>query len=127
MVWEGVGKGTQHSALSTQHLQKQTRQAVKALHRFNIGKPAGWMCQGWVEQLQGRPGKAVKLWQKGLDAAALLQTPYEEGWLHYQLGRHLPPTDPARQHHLQQAQDIFTRLKNGYELSLVQELRKAPM
>ena len=119
MAWE-------HSALSTQHsaLKKQSWQTIKVLHRFNIGKPSAWMCQGWYEQLQGRPAKAVKSWQKGLDAAANLKTPYEEGWLHYQLGRHLPPTDPTRQHHLQLAHDLFNRLKNGYELSLVNKARE---
>ncbi|MCL4871795.1 MAG: AAA family ATPase [Anaerolineae bacterium] len=92
------------------HLQKQASQVIKVLHRFGIGKAAAWLCQGWYEQLRGRSGKAMKLWQKGLAAAALLPQPYEEAWLHHLIGRHLPPTDPARVTHLVQAQAIFTRL-----------------
>lgn len=115
------GSAGQHSALSTQSsvLKKQAWRAIKVLHRFNIGKPGAWLCQGWYEQLRGRTPQAMKLWQKGLDAAASLKTPYEEGLLHYHIARHLPANDPARAHHLAQAHTLFTRLETSYELALL--------
>ena len=115
-AWEAAATD---SSLNMNQLVNGTKQTMKVLHRFNIGKPAAWLCQGWQEQLRGKPGKAMKLWQKGIAAAVTLQTPFEEGWLHYQLGRHLPANDPARATHLAQAREIFTRLGTTYELSLV--------
>ncbi len=115
-AWEAAAPD---SSLDRKVLATGTKQTIKVLHRFNIGKPAAWLCQGWQEQVQGKPGKAMKLWQKGVAAAVELQTPFEEGWLHYQIARHLPPTDPARATHLAQARAIFTRLDTAHELSLV--------
>lgn len=124
MVWESSQSAPQHSALNTHAslLKKQAWQAIKVLHRFNIGKPAAWLCQGWYEQLRGRTPQAMKLWQKGLDAAASLKTPYVEGLLHYYIARHLSPNDPARADHLSQAQTLFTRLETTYELALLERL-----
>ncbi len=47
--------------------------------------------------------------------------PYEEGLARYEMGRHLPPGDPARQEHLSCAREIFTRLETSYDLSLTME------
>jgi tetratricopeptide (TPR) repeat protein len=122
LVWESSQSATQPSALSPQSavLKKQAWQTIKVLHRFNIGKAAAWLCQGWYEQLRGRTPQAMKLWQKGLDAAAGLKTPYEEGLLHYHISRHLPAHDPARAAHLAQAHTLFTRLETTHELALLE-------
>jgi hypothetical protein len=44
--------------------------------------------------------------------------PYDEALARYQLGRHLPIDDPARQEQLTWASQIFTQLGAGYDLSL---------
>lgn len=124
MAWEDSQLASQPSVLSPQSsvLKKQAWQTIKVLHRFNIGKPAAWLCQGWYEQLRGRTTQAMKLWHKGLDAAAKLQTPYEQALLHYHMGRHLPTRHPTRADHLAQAHTLFTRLGTTYELALLTHL-----
>lgn len=55
-------------------------------------------------------------------SAARFSMPYYEGLLHYHLGRYLPPSDPARHHHLTQAHTIFTELRASYDLVRTEEL-----
>jgi len=47
--------------------------------------------------------------------------PYEQGLAHYEIGRHLPFDDPARQDHLSQARVVFTRLEANYDLRRAQQ------
>ena len=47
--------------------------------------------------------------------------PYDEGLIHYEMGRHLPLEDPARSEHLSQACEIFERLEATYDLDRVRE------
>ncbi len=124
MAWEDNQSASQPAVLSPQSsvLKKQAWQTIKVLHRFHIGKPAAWLCQGWYEQLRGRTAQAMKLWHKGLDAAAKLQTPYEQALLHYHMGRHLPTNHPTRANHLSQAHTLFTHLGTTYELALLEQI-----
>jgi len=46
--------------------------------------------------------------------------PCERGRAHYQIGRHLPARDPARQAHLTRAGDIFADIGALQELAQVQ-------
>jgi hypothetical protein len=46
--------------------------------------------------------------------------PCEQGRAHYQIGRHLPARDPARQAHLTRAGEIFADIGALYELDRVQ-------
>jgi class 3 adenylate cyclase/Tfp pilus assembly protein PilF len=77
-----------------------------------IAQPHAYLYQGWYEWLSNEPGKAYKLWQKGLVAAKKLDMPYEQGRIHYELARHLPASDPERRLHLEQAAEIFAQLSN---------------
>jgi hypothetical protein len=48
--------------------------------------------------------------------------PYEQGLAHYEIGRHLPATDPARATHLSQAYAIFSQLNAAFDVARVTAL-----
>lgn len=103
-------------------------EAVRALNRFAgtfpIGRPSAAICRGLYDWLNGKPRQALRTWAKGLDWASQFDMPYETGRLHYEIGRHLAPADPARQAHLQQAADHFRQIGAIFELDGAQtELR----
>ncbi|HEX9439329.1 MAG TPA: hypothetical protein VF909_06605, partial [Roseiflexaceae bacterium] len=101
------------------------RRACRMLHVyrrfFAIGQPGAWLYQGLCDWLAGRPAKAHKAWQTSLAAAERLEMPYEQAQALYEIGRHLPPGDPARAEHLRRASDIFERLGAAYDLKRTQE------
>lgn len=107
-----------------QNLKSKARRACKAFHNyarvFPIGLPRAYLWQASFEWLSGRPHLARQLWAKSLTAARRLGMPYAEGLAHYELGRHLPPDDPARTEHLDRAAEIFGQLGATYDLQRIQ-------
>ncbi len=104
-------------------------QACQALHNFArvfpIGQPAAWICQGLYEWLTDQPSRARQAWRRGLAAAERVDMPYEQGWAHYELGRHAAGAAPVElQKHLAQASEIFTRLGAALDLARVEAERK---
>lgn len=91
---------------------------------FPFGRPRALLYDGLYQFLSGKPPEAFRLWQKSVFEAGQLNMPYEAGLAHYEIGRHLPLTDPNRQHHLQSANQFFTRLGAAYDLSLVENAIK---
>ncbi len=85
---------------------------------FPGGRARALLWQGLFEWLSGRPYLARQQWQQAIAAAIALGMPYDEALARYQLGRHLPIDDPARQEQLTWASQIFTQLGAGYDLSL---------
>jgi hypothetical protein len=63
----------------------------------------------------------VSAWQQAIAAARRVTMLYEEGLAHLELGRHLPPGDPARGTSLAEARAIFARLGAAYDLAQVPE------
>ena len=65
--------------------------AVKKLRAFSkvfpIGQPAAHRCAGGVKAQAGDVEAARKEWEQGIEIAAHLQMPYEEGRLRLSLGR----------------------------------------
>ena len=55
-----------------------------------------------------------------LSEAERLAMPYELGRVHLEIGRHSGAGDPARQHHLAQARDIFDRIGAVYDAARAQ-------
>ena len=111
-------------------LEKSARQACKALHKFArvfpIGRTRAWLWKGLYFWLAGKGSKAMGAWQKGLAAARKLEMPYDEGLLHYEIGRHLDAPDPARKEHLARACEIFERLGASYDLERAQARLETP-
>ena len=78
--------------------------------------------QGLFEWLDDKPKSAHKVWRASLAAAEHMAMPYEEGRVHYEIGRHLPAGDPNRKLHWTRAREIFSELGAGYDLSLVENV-----
>jgi hypothetical protein len=103
---------------------RPARQACTALRQyaraFPIARPRAWLWQGLGAHLSGHHRGGLAAWRKSLAAAERLTMPCEQGRAHYQIGRHLPARDPARQAHLTRAGEIFADIGALYELDHVQ-------
>jgi tetratricopeptide (TPR) repeat protein len=120
---------TTNQKSTIKNLKSNARQACKALHRyarvFPIGQPSAWLWQGLYDWLSGHPGRARRAWQKSLAAARKLNMPYDQGWAHFEIGRHLPRQDPARSSHLNRAAEYFAQAGATYDLARVHHLSDA--
>ena len=103
---------------------RQTRAALRRFARaFPVARPRAWLYEGLAAHHVGHQRRAVAAWTKSLKMAERLVMPYEQGRGHYELGRHLPSDDPARQAHLRRACEIFAGLGASYELTHAQAAR----
>ncbi len=109
-------------------LQRSAHQSCKDLDLFArilpAGRPLIWLYRGLYDWLDGRPQKAHTTWQKSLALAEDLNIPYDQGRIHYQIGRHLSEGEITekgwgRQKHLQRAAEIFAELGASYDLACV--------
>jgi len=101
------------------------RRTCRHLHTFRwflpAGTPAAWLYQGWYHWLDNKPAKAREAWRKSLAAAEHLKMPYEQGRVHFEIGRRLDLATAERLEHLNQAIEIFTRLGATYDARCAQE------
>lgn len=88
---------------------------------FPVEWPRALLYWGWYLQLNGRSRAARRAWHNGLALAKKYELPYEEGQLHYQLGRWLPTTAPERATHLQSAFALFQRINAKYAADELQQ------
>ncbi len=92
----------------------RARQAVAGLRRFArrfpLGRPHAQLWHGLQQWAGRRPARAHHAWQRALELAERLHTPYERGRAHLEIGRHQRPEAYGRRHHLDQAIEIFERL-----------------
>ncbi|MDA0242794.1 MAG: AAA family ATPase [Chloroflexi bacterium] len=101
------------------------KQACLRMWRFARLFPVEWpralLYWGWYLQLNGRAHAARRAWHKGLALARKYELPYEEGQLHYHLGRSLPTADPERATQLQAAFALFQRINAKYAAEELQQ------
>jgi hypothetical protein len=117
-LWE-----RQPGASAFQQSAKEACRAITGYARaFTFVRPRSLLYQGLLAWLEGRASKAHKLWRHSLARAADLQMPYEQGLVHYEIGRHLALDDPARGQHLSQAQHFFAGLHAHYDLRRVEAI-----
>jgi class 3 adenylate cyclase/tetratricopeptide (TPR) repeat protein len=100
-----------------QPFRDEPRRAAEALARmkrfagvFPVGRPRWAILEGRRSWLGGSRGRAHRLWRSALATANHLDMPYEQGLAHFEIGRHLEPSDPERAAHLQEAREIFGRI-----------------
>lgn len=93
-----------------QQAWKSCRMLYDYARVFPIGRAQAALWHGVFEWIAGRPKRAQKFWQRGLQAAQRFQMPYVEALIHYHWGHRLPPDNPERLVHLSQAEAIFERL-----------------
>jgi class 3 adenylate cyclase/tetratricopeptide (TPR) repeat protein len=106
-----------------QPFRDEPHRAAEALARmkrfanvFPVGRPRWAILEGRRAWLQGRSGRALRLWRSALATATALDMPHEEGLAHYEIGRHLDSGDPDRATHLQAAREIFRRINSARAL-----------
>ncbi len=101
-----------------QYLKQQATLACKLLARYAqvlpIGEPAKLRAQGLLAWLSGNHKRAGRVWHQGLIRAQELRMPLEEALMNYELGRHLPSNDSARNTHLGRAQQLLQQLGVRY-------------
>jgi hypothetical protein len=100
------------------HLQEQATAACTLLQRYAkilpIGEPASLRAHGLYAWLIGEPKRARSLWKKALARAKALGMPLDEALSNYELGRHLPVTDPNREKYLQRARTLIEQIDARY-------------
>jgi tetratricopeptide (TPR) repeat protein len=114
-LWEAAdgadGQGLAHDAV------KFIRNQAKASTAYLL--PRASLYQGTYEWLSGKHRRAGNSWEKCLALAEQFDMPYDQGLAHFEIGRHLPASDPARKQHLQQAADLFAQVGSVWNLALV--------
>jgi tetratricopeptide (TPR) repeat protein len=117
LLWEQTSQP--QFPIITKALCKRYKQYTRI---FPFALPTYYRLNGWREWLNGRSSAAHKSWQAALSEAQRLQMPYEEGMAHFEIGRHLPATDPQRHHHFTQAQRILTQLEATHDLVRLRQI-----
>lgn len=115
--------GSKALAFSVEDCKNEAARALKYLHQyariFPIGRPRAALWQGFYDWLNGKPEKAFRSWEKGLEIARALGLPWDEARICYEIGRRKPAGDKLRQTHLQSAEKIFIRLGAEYDRARV--------
>ncbi|MBA3534857.1 MAG: AAA family ATPase, partial [Ardenticatenales bacterium] len=123
-VWERTLQNPLSASLTPRELARRAQAACKALQQyarvFPIGQPSYLLHQGWLDWLSDHEGRARKAWQQSLAAAERLAMPYDAALAHYEIARHLPRDNPARQTHLARACEVFERLGVDHDLAQAQ-------
>jgi tetratricopeptide (TPR) repeat protein len=111
-------------------LQASAKRACKDLRDlagiFPFAKSHAWLYQGIYDWLAGNQKRAHRAWQKSLDYAKNLDLVYQQGLVHYEIGRHLSvgeETDDGwgGKEHLLRASEIFTDHEAAYDLRCTQK------
>jgi tetratricopeptide (TPR) repeat protein len=107
--------------LDAEQLKVSTLKAIKLVRAyekvFPIGQPGARYYEGCHAWLMGEKQKAVRLWEKGLEAAQKFNMIYEEGLIRLKLGA-MESESARRAEHIGRAVEIFTRMGARHELQL---------
>ncbi len=86
---------------------------------FPVGRPRSALLEGRHALLHGRRDVALRSWDRAVRLAEGLSMPYDQGLAHYEIARHLEPSDPTRAAHLAASRDLFGRLRAAPDLARV--------
>jgi class 3 adenylate cyclase/tetratricopeptide (TPR) repeat protein len=117
-LWEGAG-GADGKDLAEESV-KFFRGQAKATTAYLL--PRASLYQGLYDWLSGRRRQAESAWARCLALAEQYGMPYDQGLAHFEMGRHLPPGDSAREGHLRKAADLFSQVGSVWNLTLVRQL-----
>jgi hypothetical protein len=108
-------------------LRRRARSACRVLRRIAfmnpIARPRADLMDGLVAWLEGKRGRARRLWQRSRGVAERLGMPHETALACYEIGRHLARTDPARGEILERALDVFTEIGATFDADRARKLR----
>lgn len=106
-------------------VERGARAACAALERyarvFPIARPRALVCRGLLAHGDGHPARAMRAWDRAVDAARRLGMPYEEGRARFERGRHRPAAEEGL-HDLRQAAVLFERLGAAWDLAHTRRL-----
>jgi tetratricopeptide (TPR) repeat protein len=114
--------------IAQQKLRISARHTCHILEEFtNVfpsGKPRAFLYRGLLDWLEGNRRKAYRAWHKSLSIGERLDSLFDQGLAHYEIGRHLPPGEfsssgKAGIQHLEQAREIFLKIGATYYLDQV--------
>ncbi len=112
--------------LDAGRFKQLTEKALKLLKGFRnifpIGQPYLALYTGRWHWNQGKPQKAVKTWQAGLEAAHKYGLLYEEGLLHVRLGSSLRHAPAEQLTHFECAAQIFGTMGAVRDLGIAKAL-----
>jgi class 3 adenylate cyclase/tetratricopeptide (TPR) repeat protein len=86
---------------------------------FPVGRPRSALLEGRHDWLRGRREDAMRSWDRAIQLAESLSMPYEQGLAHYEIARHLEPTDAAQANHLAASRNLFSELHASRDLARV--------
>jgi serine/threonine protein kinase/tetratricopeptide (TPR) repeat protein len=105
-------------------LEVRAQKALASLHRFSrrfpLGRPHAHLWQGLEDWSKGRSGRAVRHWRRSVELAQRLQTPYELGQAHFEMGRHAT-AGAEGDRHLRRALEVFEQLGSRTDVECVNE------
>jgi class 3 adenylate cyclase/tetratricopeptide (TPR) repeat protein len=123
-LWEKARRDPARKA-EADRLMPFAEKAIKLLVAFEkvfpIGQPVTPLYQGWYEWLSGKPEAAIKVLQRGLDAALKFNMLYEEGLIRLKLATYSQGNLDARKRNLWRSMEIFEQMGAMNELRLAQE------
>jgi class 3 adenylate cyclase/tetratricopeptide (TPR) repeat protein len=114
-LWETGQTGADGQQLAADALGRLRRYAGV----FPVGRPRTALLAGRHDWLRSRRDAAMQSWDRAIQLAEGLSMPYEQGLAHYEIARHLEPTDPARANHLAVSRDLFSGLHASRDLARV--------
>jgi hypothetical protein len=117
-VWEAEGTSPRGGEAET-----QVRHLCRHLDRYaRVSPPArarALLWRGRAEWLRGQCDRAQATWRDCLVESERFALPYEAGYTHFEIGRHLGRTNPERRSHLVSAQEQFRQLRADFDLRRV--------
>ncbi|HMA38211.1 MAG TPA: adenylate/guanylate cyclase domain-containing protein [Chloroflexia bacterium] len=122
-AWEAEIQARGGARRSTERRAARACRALQGYARvFPIARSRAWISTGVYQWLAGRPGPAHRAWRRALRQARAFGMPYMAALAHYEIGRHLPVTHPARAGHLARARLLLRRLGAAYDLAQIDAL-----
>lgn len=99
---------------------------VRALMRYgskmDFCRPIARRLRGNFRWLTGRRHSALADWTDALAAAEAHDMPYDAARSHHMLAAHLPKGEARRQHHLDAARALYTKLDASFDLQTLERL-----
>lgn len=89
---------------------------------YPVHQPRFQLVKGQIAWLSASHSQAMKAWRRGLHLAEKLGLAFEQGLLHYELGRRSPVGSPERTAHLQTAERIASQCNALYYLDAINAL-----
>jgi hypothetical protein len=117
-LWE-----EQPSGVSLQQMKESARQACWLLDEFAgiipFSKPRALLYRGLYDWLEGNTETAHRNWHRGLESGEKFDSPFDQGLVHYEIGRHLSPGEVSKRgwtatQHLRCSHEILSRLGAEY-------------